>query len=97
MEPAWMEVWSVGSGRSRTYCGIARTEEGFAVDVFHQDTCIEASVFATSDEARKAAAECRFRYHTIESARLAASSVVRESVGDLTSMLSAEMPACGAR
>jgi hypothetical protein len=27
----WTELWSIGNGLSRTSCGIARTEEGFAV------------------------------------------------------------------
>ncbi len=59
---SWTEVWSAGHGRSRSYCGIARTEEGFAVDVFHGDTCVASEVFDSQDEAEQAAHEMRGRY-----------------------------------
>lgn len=36
----WTEVWTDGVGRFRTYCGVARTETGYAVDLFVGDTCI---------------------------------------------------------
>jgi hypothetical protein len=58
----WTEVWSAGHGRSRSYCGIAHTEEGFAVDVFHGDTCVASANFDTQEEAEQAAHEMRGRY-----------------------------------
>jgi hypothetical protein len=51
----WTEIWSVGRGADRVYCGVARTDEGFAVDVFHGDTCIESKVFDSRIDAVKAA------------------------------------------
>ena len=53
----WTPMWSIGTGAQRIYCGIARTEEGFAVDVFRGDTCIESLEFATQAEALTGAAE----------------------------------------
>lgn len=58
----WREVWSVGEGRARTYCGITRTPEGFAVDVFEGDTCVESESFATRLEAAYAVDLFRRRY-----------------------------------
>ena len=58
----WREVWSVGDGGSRTYCGIARTPEGFAVDVFEGDNCIESESFETRLEAAYAVDLFRRRY-----------------------------------
>jgi hypothetical protein len=49
-------MWSHGTGAHRTYCGIARTEEGFAVDVFRGDTCIESLVYETRKKAVEGAA-----------------------------------------
>jgi hypothetical protein len=59
---AWTEVWSAGHGRSRSYCGIAHTEEGFAVDVFHGDTCVASVTFGSRHEAEQAAHQMRGRY-----------------------------------
>lgn len=58
----WTEIWSAGYGRDRSYCGIAETEEGFAVDVFHGDTCVASTVHATWDEAAGEARRVRTRY-----------------------------------
>ena len=58
----WREVWSVGDGRSRTYCGIARTPEGYAVDVFEGDTCLESEVFGSRLEAAYAVDRFRRQY-----------------------------------
>jgi len=55
MADTWTELWSVRAGRSRTYCGVARTEEGFAVDVFRDDTCIDTEEHATRELAVRAA------------------------------------------
>lgn len=58
----WREVWSVGDGSSRTYCGIARTPEGYAVDVFEGDDCIESETFESRLEAAYAVDQFRRRY-----------------------------------
>ena len=62
MNDAWREVWSVGTGRSRLYCGIAKTVDGYAVDVFEGDTCVESATFLTRLEAAHAVDECRRLY-----------------------------------
>jgi len=51
---SWTEIWSVGSGRSRVYCGIAEAFAEFAVDLFAGDTCVSSDVFTTRDEASMA-------------------------------------------
>ena len=51
----WVEEWSVRTGQARVYCGIARTDDGYAVDVFRGDTCIDSFVFNTRSDARRAA------------------------------------------
>lgn len=58
----WREVWSVGEGRTRTYCGIARTPDGYAVDVFEGDTCVESEVFLSRLEAAYAVDRFRRQY-----------------------------------
>ena len=65
MADSWTELWSIGAGRSRIYCGIARTEEGFAVDVFHGDWCIDSEVHATRATAVRAALARERQYHAI--------------------------------
>lgn len=58
----WTEIWSKGRGRDRSYCGIAETEDGYAVDVFQGDTCVASSIFNTRDEAEHAAMQLQSRY-----------------------------------
>lgn len=58
----WREVWSVGEGRRRVYCGIARTPDGYAVDVFEGDSCIESDTFPSRLEAAYAVDMFRRRY-----------------------------------
>lgn len=58
----WTPIWSVGTGTSRIYCGIARTEEGFAVDVFRGDTCIESVVYDSRTAAVRGAAAFERQY-----------------------------------
>jgi hypothetical protein len=58
----WVDVWSLGEGATRLSCGVARTPEGFAVDLFEGDTCIESEVYPTRAEARQAAENLRGRY-----------------------------------
>jgi len=35
------EQWKLVSGGSRISCGISRTEDGFSVDVFDGDVCVD--------------------------------------------------------
>jgi hypothetical protein len=58
----WTEMWSAGSGASRRYCGIARTEDGFAVDVMRGDTCIASDTHPTREAAEHAAAAYKRRF-----------------------------------
>ena len=58
----WREVWSISEGRTRIYCGIAKTADGYAVDVFRGDTCIESDTFPTRIEAAYAVDLFRQRY-----------------------------------
>ena len=62
MDNSWAEIWSVGSGRSRMYCGIAETFGEFAVDLFTGDTCVSSQVFATRGEATMAAHALKRQY-----------------------------------
>lgn len=62
MADSWTELWSVRAGRSRTYCGVARTDDGFAVDVFRDDTCIASEEHATREMAVRAALARERRY-----------------------------------
>jgi hypothetical protein len=64
----WREVWSIGEGRGRTYCGIARIPDGYAVDVFEGDSCIESESFGTRLEAAYAVDLFRRRYGRGEAA-----------------------------
>ena len=64
MEDFWTEIWSVGGGRARTYCGIAEAEGEFAVDLFSGDTCLSSEVFATRSEAVRTAHALHGRYIT---------------------------------
>lgn len=66
MNEWWTEIWSVGRGANRLYCGVALTEEGFAVDVFRGDTCLDSWIFETREAAVKAAA-AQERRHTRQS------------------------------
>ena len=62
MKDWWREVWSVGQGQTRKYCGIAKTEDGYAVDVFEGDTCLESVSFVTRLEAAYAVDAFRRSY-----------------------------------
>lgn len=62
MADSWTEMWSIGGGRARTYCGIAEAEGEFAVDLFSGDTCLSSEVFATRPEAARAAQALHRRY-----------------------------------
>ena len=58
----WKEVWAAGGGKSRIYCGIARTIDGYAVDVFRGDSCVSSEMHSTREEAERAASELGRRY-----------------------------------
>lgn len=58
----WTEVWSINDGTGRIYGGIANTPDGFAVDVFENDTCVESDNFLTREEAERAALALKQRY-----------------------------------
>ena len=58
----WKEVWTAGEGAGRTYCGIARTVEGYAVDLFRGDSCIASELHETCDESERAASELSRRH-----------------------------------
>lgn len=58
----WAEEWSFGAGPSRVSCGISRTEEGYAVDVFRGDTCVESFIYASRREAVQAAQGLKLQY-----------------------------------
>lgn len=62
MSAWWTPIWSTGAGPNRIYCGIARTEEGFAVDLFRGDTCIESVVCENRTEALRGAAAFERQY-----------------------------------
>lgn len=51
----WTEMWTFGNGATRVYCGVARTEDGFAVDLFCGDVCVDSWIFGTRQAAVKAA------------------------------------------
>jgi hypothetical protein len=58
----WTEIWSSGHGPERTYCGIADTDDGYAVDLFEGDTCVASSLFQNRADAEQAAQRMRARY-----------------------------------
>ena len=58
----WAEEWSFGSGASRISCGVSRTEEGYAVDVFRGETCVETFIYATRNEAIRIAQRLKHHY-----------------------------------
>ena len=62
MASAWTELWSMGKGKSRRYCGMEQTEDGFAVDVMRGDTCVASETFPSRDQAERAAAAYHRRY-----------------------------------
>jgi len=61
-EESWTEIWSTGHGRERSYCGIAETDDGFAVDVFQGDTCVASSTCDSRAEAERLARQMKSRY-----------------------------------
>lgn len=64
----WTEIWSIPGRAGRTYCGIARTPDGFALDVFRGDICIASTLHATWGEAEREALALKRRYRPRRSA-----------------------------
>jgi hypothetical protein len=64
----WTELWSIGEGPARTYCGIARTPDGFALDVLRGDTCLASTLHETWSEAEREASAMKRRYRRRRSA-----------------------------
>jgi hypothetical protein len=60
----WAEEWSFGTGRTRTYCGITRTEEGYAVDVFRGETCMDSFVYGSLSAAKQIAQGLKLQYRS---------------------------------
>lgn len=58
----WTEVWSFDDDQGRVYGGIANTPDGYAVDVFENDTCVESDTYITREEAESAALKLRHHY-----------------------------------
>jgi hypothetical protein len=59
MQKRWKEIWAAGEGNSRIYCGIARTVDGYAVDLFRGDSCVASEIHRTREEAERAALSLR--------------------------------------
>jgi hypothetical protein len=62
MRKRWIEMWSVGNGPDRTYCGVARTADGYAVDVFRGDLCVASDIYPGRRLAEDAARALKRRY-----------------------------------
>jgi hypothetical protein len=90
MNTTCYEAWSLGAGQSRTLCTVTATEEGFAVDVFHADVCVESRSFEQEADANSAAASLRFAYGAGDRASRAASAVTRETLSDILTAMSAD-------
>ena len=64
MARSWNEVWSFGAGPGRMYCGISRTAEGYAVDLFCGDTCVDSFNYDTRVDASRATEVLKLLYGT---------------------------------
>jgi hypothetical protein len=58
----WAEEWSFGSGMSRVSCGISRSDEGYAVELFRGETCVESFVYPSRAEAMQVAQDLKDRF-----------------------------------
>jgi len=61
-DESWTEIWSAGDGESRSYCAVAQTADGFAVDVFHGDACVDSTLHPSFEAATAHAKAMRHRY-----------------------------------
>jgi hypothetical protein len=60
----WAEEWSLGSGSSRVSCHVSRTPDGFAVDVFRGEMCVESFLYDSHNEATKVAHALKLHYQS---------------------------------
>ncbi len=56
------ENWSFGSGASRVSCGVSQTEDGYAVQLFRGDHCVERFVYPSRAEAMDAARSLKLQF-----------------------------------
>ena len=56
------ERWRIGSGGARVSCGISRTEDGFAVDLFRGDTCVDSFFYRTRADAERTTRMLKLQY-----------------------------------
>jgi hypothetical protein len=77
----WTEMWSIGEGPDRTYCGIARTPDGFALDVFRGDTCLASTLHESWSQAEREASTLKRRHRRRRPAAHAAWDSTPQSYG----------------
>ena len=56
------EQWKLMSGGSRISCGISRTEDGFSVDVYDGETCVDRYACGTRGDAERRTRALKLRY-----------------------------------
>lgn len=56
------ERWSLGSGRSRVSCGISRSEDGFAVDLFRGDVRVDSFFYSNRVDAERVTRQLKLQY-----------------------------------
>jgi hypothetical protein len=67
-----VEQWKLVSGGSRVSCGISRSEDGFSVDVFDGETCVDRFSCRTRTDAEQATRRVKLRYLDRHSSALSA-------------------------
>lgn len=56
------EQWKLVSGGSRISCGISRTEDGFSVDVFDGEICVDRYACGTRSDAERRTRTIKLTY-----------------------------------
>ena len=56
------EQWKLVSGGSRISCGISRTEDGYSVDVFDGEICVDRYNCGTRVDAERRTRTMKLRY-----------------------------------
>ena len=56
------EQWSLGSGRSRVSCGISRSEDGFAVDLFRGEIRVDSYFYQTRADAERTTRQLKLQF-----------------------------------
>jgi hypothetical protein len=56
------EQWSLGSGQGRLSCGISRSEDGFSVDIFRGETCLDSVFYRTRADAERLTRQLKLQY-----------------------------------